>query len=216
MKLNKSKIIEEAKKEKASIGAGTIAGGAALGAGALAAKTGMLGKAGALAGKAGALTGKAGVVGKAGLAALKAGKSGGAVYLPGEDWKKSALYSGLGSAAGTALINGVGSALGSGVPMGAVAVGSGMAGLKGAALGGGMQAYIGKNKNRDSLLLNTAIPAAVVAGSAPLTNMAFDAAGYPNIEVDPGMSAALTAGAGALGWYLRNRNNKNKSYFGIR
>lgn len=197
--INKDIIIEEMislyeSSDKSSSGT-SKAGVAIVGGGALAAK----------AAKAGML-GKAVGAAKLGGVALKAAKSGGALYVPGDSAAKSALYSGLSSAGGTALINGIGSAMGSGVPLGAVAVGSGMAGLQGGALGGIM------HNTRDSLLFNAAIPAAVVAGAAPLTNMAFDAAGYPNVEVDPGISAALTGGVGAASWYLRNRNNKNKQY----
>ena len=187
VKINKKALLEEAKDGAVS---GKVVGGAALGGGALAAKTGIAGK---------LLGGKV----LAGLAA----KGSGVYVNPDNDTRaKSMMYSGLGSVAATGGINLIGSAFGSGVPVGAIGVTAGMAGLKGAALGGIM------HKSRDTLLNRAVIPAAVVAGTAPLTNMALDAAGYPNIGVDASVSALATGGLGAGLWYYRNQNKKKELY----
>ena len=136
----------------------------------------------------------------------KVGTSGGAIGLRGENWKDSAINSAVASGLGTAAVNGVGMVLGSGVPLGAIGIASGMAAAKGGALG----AVVGNG--RDTLAKSTLLPAAIVAGSAPLTNAAMDAAGYNDIEADPVMGAVLSAGAGGIGWALRNRGNKKKLY----
>jgi hypothetical protein len=92
-----------------------------------------------------------------------------------------------------------------GVPPGVVGIGAGMAGLKGGALGAAL------GGGRDTLAKSAAIPAAVVAAAAPVTDMAFEAGGYDNAHVDPVLSAAITGGVGAGGWLMRNWNKK-KNY----
>jgi hypothetical protein len=189
----KDRYLEEAStknKENDSSNAGTglaLAGGGAL-----------------LAKKAGLLKGMAAGAAKAAKLAKLAKAGSGAAYVDPsldrmEAAKISALYSGL----GTALVNSP-SAIFGGLPAGALAIGSGMAAAKGGALG----AVLGGG--RDTLLKSSAIPAAVVAGAAPLSNMAFDAAGYDTIEVDPVISAALTGGVGGLGWLMRNWRKKKE------
>jgi len=151
------------------------------------------------------MLGKLGGAAKLGGVALKAAKSGGALYIPGGTAAGAALRSGIGSAAGTALINGGAALAGSGVPPTAIGIASAAAGVKGGLLGGIM------HKTRDSLLMNTAIPAAVVGATAPLTDAAFEYFEQP-AKVDVPMSMGITAGVGGLGWYLRNRKSPNKKY----
>ena len=67
-------------------------------------------------------------------------------------------------------------------------------------------------KNNDTLAMNVAVPAAVVGIGAPLTNMALDAAGYQDLQVDPVTSMALTGGVNGLIWGMRNWDNKDRKY----
>ena len=164
-----------------------LAGGGAL----LAKKTGLLKGIAAGAAKA------------AKLAKLSKAGSGAAYVDPSLDRMEAAKISALYSGLGTALINSP-SVIFGGLPAGALAIGSGMAAAKGGALGAAL------GGGRDTLLKSSAIPAAVVAGAAPLSNMAFDAAGYDTIEVDPTISAALTGGVGGLGWLMRNWRKKKE------
>ncbi len=187
-------LIEEATKAKKEEGSSPVATAAMTGgAGLLAAKKLGLLK-GGLALKKAALLGK---VAKAG---------GGATYVdPSLSRMQAAKQSALVSGIGTGLINSP-SLIAGDLPGAVVGIGSGLAAAKGGALGAAL------GGGRDTLLKSSAIPAAVVAGAAPLTNMALDATGYDNFEVDPGISAAITAGAGGLGWLLRNKGKKKKEY----
>ncbi len=187
-----NKLIEEVTKAKEETSPLAL-GAAVTGGGLLAAK-----KIGLL--KAGAALKNAAVLGKI----AKAG--GGASYVDpsksrADAAKQSALYSGI----GTTLVNAP-SLISGNLPGAVFGIGSGLAAAKGGALGAAL------GGGRDTLLKSAAIPAATVAAAAPLSNMAFDAAGYDNYEVNPGLSAAITAGAGGIGWLLRNRENKNKQY----
>ena len=150
------------------------------------------------------LEGLAGAV--ATKAAMVSSKTGLPIPVREDDRWEAAKQGALYSAGGTALLGGIGAAMGSGVPLGAVGIVSGLAGAK----GGAMSAAI--SGGRDTLTKSSLIPAAIVAGTAPLTNMALDAADYDNIEVNVPVSAAITGGLGALGWHLRNDNNKKKQY----
>jgi hypothetical protein len=170
--------------------------------------TGNLGTVGVGVGAAGLAAKKLGAAGLAkglgakGLMTL-ASKGSGLYTDPTEtNVGKSMLYSGLGSAAITGGANLIGAAAGSGVPLGAIGIGAAGAGIKGAAVGGlGAKLFKGRNSFVGSVLL----PTGVVAASAPLSNAAFDAAGYSNIEIDVPMSTAITAGIGGLGYMLRGK-----------
>ncbi len=186
-------LIEEAEaeakaKDEASLGSKLATGAGVAGGGLLAAK--KLGGAATLA-KNGALLAKL----------AKAG--GGAQYVdPSKSRWEAAKHSALASGIGTALVNSPGLIMGD-VPGAAVGIASGIAagegGLLGAAIGGG----------RDTYAKSALIPAAVVAGAAPLTDMAMNAAGLDS-EIDATTSAALTAGLGSAGWLYRNWNKKKE------
>ncbi len=187
-------LIEEAtkaKKEEESSPAATAA--MAGGAGLLAAK-----KLGLL--KGGAALKKAAIIGKV----LKAG--GGATYVdPSLSRMQAAKQSALISGIGTGLVN-TPALIAGDLPGAVVGIGSGLAAAKGGALGAAL------GGGRDTLAKSSVIPAAAVAAAAPLTNKVFDASGYDDYEVNPGISAAITAGAGGLGWLLRNKGKKKKEY----
>lgn len=136
---------------------------------------------------------------------LKSSGLGGAATFYNKDWKKSALYSGLGSAGGTALINTI-----VGAPAAVTGITAAMAGAKGAVAGGLMAG------GRDTLFKNTVVPAAVVAASTPLTNYVLDV-GYNDSHpgswnIDTPVSVGITTALGGGLWAARNWKNKNKQW----